>query len=70
MEFTQFTPLKDFFSEEFQSHYLVGLSYTVRSGDDKLAALVPQWIKEGKVKLGAPGAPLEAAKVVGSGKIK
>ena len=66
----QFTPLKDFFSEEFQSHYLVGLSYTVRPGDDKLAALVPQWIKEGKVRLGASGAPLEAAKVVGSGKIK
>ena len=66
----QFTPLKDFFSDEFQSHYLVGLSYTVRPGDDTLAALVPQWIDQGKVRLGAPSAPLAAAKVVGIGTIK
>jgi hypothetical protein len=65
----QFTPISDFYSDEFNSHYLVGLSYTVRPGDDKLAALVPQWIKAGKVRLGAPSAPLAAAKVVGTGHI-
>ena len=64
----QFTPIKDFFSEEFQSQYCAGLSYTVRPEDQKLAALVPKWIEEGKVKAGAPDAPLAKAKVAGSGK--
>ena len=65
----QFTPIKDFFSNEFQSQYCVGLSYTVRPEDQKLADLVPIWIAEGKVKLGVPEAALAEAKVAGSGNI-
>lgn len=56
----QFTPLKDFHSEEFHSDYCVGLSYTARPEDTKLRALLPDWIKDGKVRLGVPDAP-EAA---------
>jgi hypothetical protein len=52
----QFTPNKDFFSNELQSQYCVGLSYTVKddAAHTKLAALLPQWIAEGKVRVGAP----------------
>ena len=64
----QFTPIKDFLSDEFQSQYCVGLSYTVRPEDQKLADLVPIWISEGKVKLGVPEAVLAETKVAGSGK--
>ena len=80
----QFTPLKNFFSDELRSGYEVGLSYTVRAippnpaipgdkgtalEDTKLAKLLPTWIKEGKVRLGAPDAPIESAKVSGAGKV-
>lgn len=65
----QFTPLVEFFSEEFQSTYLVGLSYTMRPQDKKLAGLMPEWIEQGKVRLGTPDAPLASAKVAGAGKI-
>ncbi|MBE0615152.1 MAG: hypothetical protein IH604_15880 [Burkholderiales bacterium] len=64
----QFTPLHDFVHEESQSHYLVGLSYKVRPQDTKLAALVPQWIKQGKIKRGVPDVSLSGAKVAGSGR--
>jgi hypothetical protein len=67
----QFTPLKNFFSEELKSQYCVGLSYTVKPDKDhaKLAALVPKWIKQGLVR---PGAPDLAAseKVTGSGEVQ
>lgn len=49
---TQFTALKDFQCKELQSHYVKGLSYTVRV--DVLGKLVATWLKEGKVQLGAP----------------
>ena len=59
----QFTPLKDFYSEETRSSYCVGLSYFVKDDADhaKLAGLVPTWIKEGKVRLG-PARPEDIAK--------
>ena len=52
----QFTPLKDFFSEELQSQYCVGLSYFVKddAAHAKLKALVPKWTAEGKIRPGAP----------------
>ena len=65
----QFTPIKDFYSDEFQSQYCAGLSYTVRPEDKKLADLVPVWIAEGKVRLGVPETVLAEAKVAGSGDI-
>lgn len=66
----QFTPLKDFHSEEFNSDYCVGLSYTARSEDAKLRALLPTWIGEKKVRLGAPDVPAGSAKVSGSGEVQ
>lgn len=58
----QFTPLKDFFSPETRSQYVVGLSYSVKNdGDHKvLAELVPKWIAEGKVRAGPPSAEAHA----------
>lgn len=70
MEPIQFTPLKDFHSEEFNSDYCVGLSYTARPGDSKLRALLPDWIKDGKVRLGTPDAPIGTAKVSGAGEVQ
>lgn len=42
-----FTPLIDFWSDEFQSNYCKGLFYTVRNA--KLAALADKWKNEGKI---------------------
>lgn len=68
----QFTPLKDFFSDELQSQYSVGLSYTVKddAAHAKLAALMPKWIAEGKVKAGAPDDKAAAAHFGGAGEVK
>lgn len=62
----QFTPLKDFFSDEFKSAYCVGLSYTARPQDEKLLDLIPQWIEDGLVRLGAPD-NLPDSKITGNG---
>ena len=56
----RFTALQDFYSDETQSQYVVGLSYEARPGDFTLIELVPQWIVDGLVELGGP-----AAKVMG-----
>jgi len=78
----QFTAAKDFFSEETRSQYCAGLSYTVRhrmvpnkkdpSGPlvdtgAVLAALLPQWVSEGKVVLGVVAGT--AATVAGTGTV-
>ena len=47
----QFTALKDFWSDELDSQYVKGLSYTVRPPDKRLAKLVPKWTDEGKVTI-------------------
>jgi hypothetical protein len=44
-----FIPTKDFFSKETRSQYVAGQRYTVRAGNEKLAALAKQWLDEGKV---------------------
>jgi hypothetical protein len=44
----QFTPLLNFYSEDFGSHYCIGLNYTVRT--EKLADLAEKWEAEGKIK--------------------
>lgn len=52
-----FTAVKDFWSDELQSQYAAGLSYTARDADKKLLSLVPKWVKEGKAVYGrAPSA--------------
>lgn len=38
-----FTPLTDFFSEQFDSHYLAGLRYTVRPSNHVLAHAAARW---------------------------
>jgi len=65
----QFTPLKDFRSEELSSDYCVGLSYTARDQDKTLLALLPTWIDEGNVRLVTSDAPMET-KVSGVGKVE
>jgi hypothetical protein len=46
---TPFTPVKDFYSENFRSHYCAGLTYRVRPGNVALAAAVEEWRKSGLV---------------------
>lgn len=36
------------------SVYCEGMTYTVRPGDEKLATLLPDWEKDGKVTLTGP----------------
>jgi len=65
----QFTPLKNFFSPELKSEYCLGLSYTVRPGNELLASLLPEWVDSGLVKLGGPDVqPTE--KISGSGNVQ
>jgi len=53
----RFTVVDGFFSEEFKSEYVAGLSYD--TGDNKeLEAAVTKWIKEGKVREGGPVATM------------
>jgi hypothetical protein len=45
---------KDFFSEEMQSQYVKGLSYT--SDNPKLDAELDKWLRNGSATLGGPAA--------------
>lgn len=47
----KFRALETFKSEEMRSTYMVGLSYTVRPGNDLLARHVAAWVSEGKVEV-------------------
>jgi hypothetical protein len=55
----RFEALMDFTSPELASEYVKGLFYTVRPEDEVLAALVPVWESQGKVRLGGPVAELK-----------
>lgn len=46
----KFTPVKTFYSPEFESTYLKGFSYTVRPGNLLLDELSKRWLAEGKIK--------------------
>ena len=48
--------MEEFFSSATNSHYIAGLSYTVRPEDDYLRELVAKWIADGKVVEGGPEA--------------
>ncbi len=52
----RFTALQDFYSDETQSQYVSGLSYTVRAADERLHKLIARWIAEGKIVEGGPEA--------------
>ncbi len=46
-----FVPTRDFFSGETQSQYLPGMKYSLREGNAKLTALLPQWEKQGLIHI-------------------
>jgi hypothetical protein len=48
----RFTALHDFWSDETQSGYSAGMSYTARPEDMVLRALLDQWIDEGLIREG------------------
>jgi hypothetical protein len=52
----RFTVIDDFHSDDFNCDYVAGLSYEAGDDDKKLLALIPKWIKEGKVREGGPEA--------------
>lgn len=66
-----FTPKQDFFSPKTRSEYVAGLTYSVPDDEDhaELAALLPIWVTEGKVALGAAAARAIDAKVGGAGEV-
>ena len=67
----QFTPNQDFHDDDLRSDYCVGYSYTVRPGNDVLAAKVEGWLAAGMVREGGPDTPKPAeASVKGAGKVK
>ena len=69
-----FTPTKDFESKEMRSVYVKGLSYKLKVGNEKLAAELAKWQKDGLVLVGdAAKAALAghgAATVAGKGTVK
>lgn len=67
----KFTPLKNFKDEDLRSEYVRGLTYTVRPGNEVLAAKVQAWLLEGKVAIGeAPSQPANPARIKGKAKVK
>lgn len=67
----KFTPTQDFYDADLQSEYLVGFTYTVRSGNDHLAAKVDEWRAAGLVAIGtAAEQPSSPAKLRGAGTVK
>lgn len=63
----RFTPIEDFFSEPFDSHYVAGLHYTVRPGNDRLMQAVAQWVCDGKVLLVPQMPGVQPAQLGGAG---
>jgi hypothetical protein len=52
----RFTVVKDFYSEELQSHYVAGLSYAPGPQDHRLRELIKQWLAEGRIVEGGGAA--------------
>lgn len=46
-----FVPTEDFYSEQFRSHYVTGMRYSVREGNTALATAVQAWADVGRVTL-------------------
>lgn len=53
----RFRVFEDFHSPELKSFYATGLTYTLKAENQLLAALLPQWVAEGKVKILADSEP-------------
>ena len=53
----EFTAARDFFSEETQSQYVAGLSYSAGAGDRVLGLLL-RWQADGKIIMGGTTAQL------------
>lgn len=65
-----FTPLKDFADKDLNSAYCIGLNYTLRPENEKLAAKVEEWLEAGLVRLGAAdGSPASESRVKGTGTV-
>ena len=47
----RFKALQDFWSDKFQTQYVVGGIYSVRQGNEKLAKFVSQWVASDKVEV-------------------
>ena len=45
-----FTPLADFYCEDLESHYCKDMVYTIRQGNEKLAALSAEWCRRGMIR--------------------
>lgn len=61
-----FIPVYDFYSDEFQSDYIAGLQYRVKTGNYKLNHYVNKWVNEGRVKI----VPEDGrARLTGNGKV-
>ena len=64
-----FTPMRDFFSEAFDSHYCQGLRYTAHADNPRLRAAVAQWVTEGTVTLLPASGGTQPAQMGGAGSI-
>ena len=51
IQLMKFTPKENFFCADLASHYLVGLQYTVRPGNETLSKFAQQWLAEGKIEV-------------------
>lgn len=59
----KFTPVVDFYSEEFSSQYVKGLYYTLRRDaalNEKLASCMETWLDEGSIVLVDPSQGTDA----------
>lgn len=69
-----FQALQNFHSPETASHYVEGLYYTARPGNELLHRLIPGWLLDGKIKVvdGSQAQHIGAllGKVAGSGLVK
>jgi len=62
-----FRALTTFKSDELNSTYMEGLTYTVREGYNELAALVPVWVHMGRIEIIGPA---NRSSVAGQGTLK
>lgn len=60
----RFTAIDSFWSDELQMHFVAGMSYEPREGDDLLRSLVPGWIEQGKIREGGPESKVSGIAIV------
>lgn len=68
MQKVVFTPIADFWSEEFQSYYQAGLRYTIVPENGKLTAAAQMWLAEGRIRImRADELPAGTVRMTGAG---